>query len=116
VRRLKRTIVWLVVAVILLIVLAVVLRAVVGIKLASETAALTVTVTASLITSLNATPTSSPTASLSSIRKNTVLSVTGWRSGSEFSIRLFYQGDDVYLRIIGFESGNSSWATPSIIL
>jgi hypothetical protein len=127
--RLKRTIVWLVVLVILLIVFAVVLGAVLGTTLASKTAAPTVTVTASPITSLNATPNSSPTASPnssptaspnsspiaspSSIRKNTALSVTGWRSGSEFSIRLFYQGDDAYLRIIGFESGNGSWSAPS---
>jgi hypothetical protein len=106
--RLKRTVIWLVVATVLLIVVAVVLGAVLGTKLKSKSAAPT------------ATPVSSPTATASptpsSIRKNTAISVTGWRSGSEFSIRLFYQGDDAYLRIIGLESINSSWSAPSTIV
>jgi hypothetical protein len=104
--RLKRTILWLVVATVVLIVVVVVLGAVLGTKLKSKSAAPT------------ATPSSSPTASPtpSSVRKNTAISVTGWRSGSEFSIRLFYQGDDAYLRIIGFESSNSSWSAPSTIV
>jgi hypothetical protein len=104
--RLKRTILWLVVATVLLIVVAVVLGAVLGTKLKSKSAAPTATPSSS--------PTASPTPSI--VRKNTAISVTGWRSGSEFSIRLFYQGDDAYLRIIGFESSNSSWSAPSTIV
>jgi hypothetical protein len=112
VRRLKRTIVWLVVAVILLIVLVVVLGAVLGTKLHSKPTVVTQTSTFSL----PATPTSSSTASPSAVRKNTAISATGWRSGSEFSIRLFYQGDDAYLRVVRFESSNSSWSAPSTIV
>jgi hypothetical protein len=106
--RLKQTIVRLVVAIILLTVLVIVLGAVLGTKLHRKSAAPTPTSTGSL----SATSTSSPTASPSTVRKTTAVSVTGWRSGSEFSIRLFYQGDDAYLRIIGFESSNRSWTAP----
>jgi len=111
-RRVNRTIVWLVVTIILLVVLAVVLGTVLGTKLHSKSAAPSTTSASSLA----ATPTSSPTASPSTVRKNTAISVTGYRNGPEFSIRLFYQGNDAYLRIIGFESGNSSWSAPSTIL
>jgi len=112
--RLKRTILWLVVATVLLIVVAVVLGAVLGTKLKSKSAVPTATYSNSPTATHSSSPTASPTPS--SVRKNTAISVTGWRSGSEFSIRLFYQGDDAYLRIIGFESSNSSWSAPSTIV
>lgn len=110
VHRRNRAIAWLVVNVVLLIVLTVVLGAVLGTKLANEAVAPTITVTASPTNSLNASPTSSTAVSPTGILRNTALSVTGWQSGSGFSIRLFYQGDDAYLRIIGFHSSKGSWS------
>jgi Fungal fucose-specific lectin len=108
-RPLKRTILWLGGAVVLLIVLAIVLGAVLGTELHRKSRAPSLTNTSSNLTNSSSTPPPSPTTA----RKGTAISVTGWRSGSEFSIRLFYQGNDEYLRIIGFESSNSSWSVPA---
>jgi hypothetical protein len=51
------------------------------------------------------------TISPSTIRKNSGLAVTGWRNASDFSIRLFYQGQDGFLRMNGFETASGNWAS-----
>jgi hypothetical protein len=93
---------WLIVAIAALVALAIILGALLSIKHHPSSPTSTVTTTISE-------PTSTPTA----IRHNSGLAVTGWRNGSYFSIRLFYQGQDSYLRISQFESMTGKWSTPS---
>jgi hypothetical protein len=63
-------------------------------------------------TPVASTSTPSPGPSPTAIRHNSALAVTGWRNGADFSIRLFFQGDDGYLRISAFESTTQSWSSP----
>ena len=105
---------WLVLAVVCLVIIVIILGAVLGVRLhdlqpnATQTSVVTITATA--------TATGTPSATPTSIRQNSGLAVTGWRSGSDFSIRLFYQGDDSYLRLSAFESGTGVWTGPSIFV
>jgi hypothetical protein len=108
--RLKRTIIWLVGAIVFLIIFVIVVGVVLGAKLDRKPPAPSSTSTSS---NSATTTTSSPTPAPTSPRRGTAISVTGWRNGSDYSIRLFYQGNDQYLRIIGFESSNSSWSAPT---
>jgi hypothetical protein len=85
----QRSRLWIVgIVAVILVSLGAILGAILGTKLHHPTAPTsTVTITPS--------PEPSPTA----IRHNSALAVTGWRNGAEFSIRLFFQGNDGYLRI-----------------
>lgn len=49
---------------------------------------------------------------LTNIRSMSRLSVTGWRDGSNYRIRLFYQGQDQKLRMSTYASNESSWSDP----
>ena len=66
-----------------------------------------------------ATTTSNPTAAPTStsrpigIRENSPLTVTGWRTGGNFSIRIFFQNDDNYLSYSAYESGTGNWTQTS---
>jgi hypothetical protein len=62
------------------------------------------------------TTTPSPRPSPTAIRHNSALAVTGWRNGADFSIRLFYQGDDGNLRVSAFESTTQSWGSPTLFV
>lgn len=43
------------------------------------------------------------------IRANSALAVTGWRYGSDFAIRLFYQGPDDVIRFSGYDTLFGNW-------
>jgi len=102
VHRLRRRIFWLTAVIIVLVVLAIILGAVLGTRHRGGNP----------VESPSATAVSSPSATPTSIRQKSGLAVTGWRNGSEFSIRLFYQGQDSYLRISQFESTTGNWSNP----
>lgn len=65
------------------------------------------------------TTTSNPTAAPTStsrpigIRENSPLAVTGWRTGGNFSIRVYFQNDDNYLSYSAYESGTGNWTQAS---
>ena len=96
---------WLALAVLLLVITAAVLGGVLGSRKpkAGPVATATATVTATA-------PTSTPT----SISAKSKLAVTGWRTGEEYSIRLFFQGPDDLLRYSAYESTSGSWAEPVV--
>ena len=47
------------------------------------------------------------------IRENSPLAVTGWRTGGNFSIRVYFQNDDNYLSYSAYESGTGNWTQTS---
>ncbi len=49
---------------------------------------------------------------VSTIRPNSGLGVTGWRSGTDFNIRLLYQSNDGYMRLVGSNSKFGNWTVP----
>jgi hypothetical protein len=57
-------------------------------------------------------PTSAVTSTPTSIRANSKLAVTGWRTGQEYTIQLFYQGPNDYIRYSTYESTSGKWAAP----
>lgn len=107
--RLRRWILWLVLAVVCLVIIIVIIAAVLGARIHDITPTQTSTITIAVTMTVTATASATPT----SIRQNSALGVTGWRAGSDFSIRLFYQGDDSFLRLVAFESTNEMWSSPS---
>lgn len=118
-RRRRRNIL-IAVAVGLVVVIAIVVGAVVGSRAAqnnshSSTSSESATPTTS--TSTSATPEPSATSSLSSVslRDKSALSVTGWTSGSEYSIRVFYQGGDGKIRLSSYESTAGEWGAPDVL-
>ena len=60
------------------------------------------------------TQTSAPASTVlpSTIRANSKIAVTGWRDGSAFNIRLFYQGADDALRMLTYSSATDDWSAP----
>lgn len=57
-------------------------------------------------------PSASPSTTSSPVYASSSIGVTGWWTGaSSFSIRLVYQGEDGYLRLMQYNSGDSSWST-----
>jgi hypothetical protein len=94
---------------VILVTLSAVLGAVLGTTLGHHDAA--------AVANITITPNTKPpngTASLSGIRPNSALAVTGWRNGNNFSIRIFYHGADDNLRVSSFESDVSKWSAPNI--
>ncbi|OCL05167.1 hypothetical protein AOQ84DRAFT_441627 [Glonium stellatum] len=57
------------------------------------------------------TPTAAPTGTSKpiGIRQNSPLAVTGWRTGGNFSIRVYFQNDDNFLSYSAYESGTGNW-------
>jgi len=111
------------IAVTLLVILAAVLGGVLGTTLhhkknnSSSKPSSTASATASAAASPAAsTSTPSPTSGLPGIRAKSPLSVTGWLTGSEYSIRVVFQSDDDMIQYIAYESKSKAWKqTPNII-
>jgi len=108
---------WLAIAVTLLVILAAVLGGVLGTTLhhkknSSSKPSSTAPATASPAAS---TSTPSPTGPLPGIRAKSPLSVTGWLSGNDYSIRVVFQSDDDMIQYIAYESESKAWKqTPNI--
>lgn len=49
---------------------------------------------------------------LNNIRSASRLAVTGWRDGSNYRVRLFYQGQDQKLRMSTYASNETTWSEP----
>ncbi|PTB38099.1 hypothetical protein M441DRAFT_29503 [Trichoderma asperellum CBS 433.97] len=117
----RRKRLWIIVAAVVL--LLVVVAAVVGGVVGSRHQHKTTTASNSSNPSSDSSPTSSSTSSStpsstpSSTSPNAAYSsssiaVTGWwTSTSSYSIRLFYQGKDEHLRLIGYDSTDGMWST-----
>lgn len=56
--------------------------------------------------------TTTNTTSLTNIRSGSRLAATGWRDGTNYRIRLFYQGQDQKLRSSSYASNESAWSDP----
>lgn len=56
------------------------------------------------------------TGAAKTILKNSALSVTGYRYGADFNIKLFYQGPDNQLRYSVFDTVFSNWSMPQALL
>jgi hypothetical protein len=113
---LRRREFWLALTIILLAIIAVVVGAVLGTRKhgsssASSSGTAMATATATVTNSPDL-PTSTSSSTPTSIRANSRLAVTGWRTGQEYSIRLFYQGPDDYLRYSAYESTSAEWTVP----
>ncbi|KAH8662553.1 hypothetical protein BX600DRAFT_437934 [Xylariales sp. PMI_506] len=106
---LRRRDFWLGCLVLLLVIIAAVLGGELGTRKSTAGPAATATATSTAtITTSTSTSTSTPT----SIGANSRLAVTGWTTGQEYSIRLFFQGPDDLLRYSAYESTSGSWAEP----
>lgn len=117
----RRKRLWIIVAAVVL--LLVVVAAVVGGVVGSRHQHKTTTASNSSNPSSDSSPTSASTSSStpsstpSSTSPNAAYSsssiaVTGWwTSTSSYSIRLFYQGKDEHLRLIGYDSTDGMWST-----
>lgn len=106
------------IAVGLVVVIATVVGAVVGSRTAHDNShSASTSASASPTTSSSAAPEPSATASSSSVslRENSALSVTGWTSGSDYSIRVFYQGGDGKIRLSSYESTAGDWGSPQVL-
>ncbi|KAH6653345.1 hypothetical protein BKA67DRAFT_569236 [Truncatella angustata] len=95
---------WIVVgAVAILVVLGAVLGGVLGSRAAKSS-------TSSDVSGASGNSTTNST--LTNIRSSSRLAVSGWRDGSVYRIRLFYQGQDQRLRMSTYASNESSWSDP----
>ncbi|UKZ59501.1 uncharacterized protein TrAtP1_000803 [Trichoderma atroviride] len=107
---------WLIVAAVVLVL--VIVGAVVGGVVGSRSSHKTVAAPSSSSTSTPSSSTGAPSSSAtaSSIDANSGIGVTGWwTSDSDFSIRLAYQGDDSYLHMMQYNSGDDDWSTMTIL-
>ncbi|KAL7902196.1 hypothetical protein HDV63DRAFT_361023 [Trichoderma sp. SZMC 28014] len=105
---------WLIVAavVLVLVIVGAVVGGVVGSQNSHKTAA--TPTSSSAPSSSTSAPASSTTTS--SIDASSGIGVTGWwSSDSDFSIRLAYQGDDSYLHMMEYNSGDNGWSTMTIL-
>lgn len=110
---LRRRKFWLALTIVLLVIIAVIVGTVLGTrKHDSSSASSSGTATATVTIISPDLPTSTSSSTPTSIRANSRLAVTGWRTGQEYSIRLFYQGPDDYLRYSAYESTSGEWAAP----
>jgi hypothetical protein len=93
------------------IMLLIVIGVVVGVVLGTQKTTKSNSSTAPESQTSAAASSSTPDASALSIRKNSPLAVTGWREApnSNFSIRLFYQDTDDWLRVAEFDSPTKQW-------
>ena len=104
---------WLVFIIILLVIITIILGTVLGTRMHSSSGASSkVTATATANAGSPDLPTSALSPTPTSIRANSKLAVTGWRTGQEYSIQLFYQGPDNYIRYSTYESTSGKWAAP----
>jgi hypothetical protein len=103
---------WLVVGVIaVLVVIGAVVGGVLGSKAANSSSN---DASSDSQTTSNGTTTTNAT-SLNNIRSGSRLAVTGWRDGSNYRIRLFYQGPDQKLRSSSYASNESTWSDPTTL-
>ncbi|EON95656.1 hypothetical protein UCRPA7_8793 [Phaeoacremonium minimum UCRPA7] len=49
------------------------------------------------------------------IQPNSALAVTGWRFGTDFAIRLFYQGPDDLIRYSAYDTVFANWSAPRVL-
>lgn len=49
------------------------------------------------------------------IQPNSALAVTGWRFGTDFAIRLFYQGPDDLIRFSSYDTVFANWSAPRVL-
>lgn len=105
----RRRIIWIAVAAVILaaVVIAAVVGGVLGSRHHHNSAA------SSRHSSAPSSPSSIPSSSSpNAIASNSSLAVTGWwETTSQYSIRLFYQGNDGQLRMTGYSSSNGKWST-----
>lgn len=104
----RRRIIWFAVAAVVLVL--VVVAAVVGGVLGSRHHH---NFAASSNSSSTPSPSSTPSSSSpNSIAPSSSIAVTGWwETTSQYNIRLFYQGNDEQLRMIGYSSSDDKWST-----
>ncbi|PNP47474.1 hypothetical protein TGAMA5MH_01295 [Trichoderma gamsii] len=110
----RRKRLWLIIAavVLVLVIVGAVVGGVVGSR--SNHKALATPSSSSTPSPSTSAPSSSTTAS--SIDASSGIGVTGWwSSDSDFSIRLAYQGDDSYLHMMQYNSGDDDWSTMTIL-
>lgn len=110
----RRKRLWLIIAAVVLVL--VIVGAVVGGVIGSRSnhKALATPSSSSTPSPSTSAPSSSTTAS--SIDASSGIGVTGWwSSDSDFSIRLAYQGDDSYLHMMQYNSGDDDWSTMTIL-
>ncbi|KAI1765282.1 hypothetical protein GGR53DRAFT_490534 [Hypoxylon sp. FL1150] len=66
-------------------------------------------------TSNETTPDSTSSTSVQSIRAGSKLAVTGYRTKTDYSIRLFYQDQNNQLRFIDKENVSANWTEPTVL-
>ncbi|KAL7924018.1 hypothetical protein ACQKWADRAFT_288555 [Trichoderma austrokoningii] len=105
---------WLIVAAVVLVL--VVVGAVVGGVVGSRSSHNTRPTPSSSSTPSSSTSAPSSSATASSVYASSGIGVTGWwTSDSDFSIRLAYQGDDSYLHMMQYNSGDDDWSAMTIL-
>lgn len=112
----RRKRLWLIVAavVLVLVIVGAVVGGVVGSR--SNHKALATPSPSSTPSSSSSTSAPSSSATASSVDASSAIGVTGWwSSNSDFSIRLAYQGDDSYLHMMQYNSGDDDWSTMTIL-
>jgi hypothetical protein len=111
----RRKRLWLIVAAVVLVL--VIVGAVVGGVVGSQSSSHKASATPSSSSSPSpSTSTPSSSATPSSIDSKSAIGVTGWwNSESDFSIRLAYQGDDTYMHVMQYNSGDDDWSTMTIL-
>lgn len=60
-------------------------------------------------------PKAAPAVALKNIRPNSRMAATGWREGSAYHLRLYYQGPDQMLRYSNTTSGAPAWTEPVLL-
>ena len=102
---------WILVVVAVLIIVGAVLGGVLGTTLNHKSN----NSSAQPVTTTTSNPTAAPTSTSRpiGIRENSPLAVTGWRTGGNFSIRVYFQNDDNYLSYSAYESGTGNWTQTS---
>lgn len=111
----RRKRLWLIVAavVVVLVIVGAVVGGVVGSRNNHKTLA-AAPGSSSAASSTTSAPSSSATAS--PVHAGSGIGVTGWwTSQSDFSIRLAYQGDDSYLHMMQYNSGDDDWSAMTIL-
>ncbi|KAL9488804.1 hypothetical protein ACSS6W_001081 [Trichoderma asperelloides] len=96
----------------LFVIVAAVLGVVVGLRLNNNK---TTPAESPQASSTTTTPPVSSSKPASAVHANSGIGVTGWWTGpSSFTIRLVYQGQDGYLRLMRYHSGDGKWSTLAI--
>lgn len=107
-RRRRRRFILIGVVVGVVVIIAVVVGGVLGSRAANKSKSTSSSDTAPQNGSGSNTTTSSP----ASIDKKSRIAVTGWREGSAYSVRLFYQGQDDVVRMLNYSSATGQWSAP----